>query len=134
MAMLSFESESAGVRIKVTPGFMDDDSNPHEDHYMWSYRVEIENLRREPVQLLRRTWRITDAAGRTTEVKGDGVVGEQPVIEPGDCFTYMSGAPLTSPFGLMEGAYHMVDEDGAPFDVPVPLFPLDSPHAARSAS
>jgi ApaG protein len=96
---------------------------------MWAYRVKIENQGREPVQLLRRTWQITDARGRTQHVHGAGVVGEQPLLEPGESFEYTSGTPLDTPSGFMEGAYHMVvPSSGENFDVAIPAFSLDSPH------
>ena len=96
---------------------------------MWAYRIRIENLGREPVQLLRRTWHITDAHGRTQSVKGAGVIGQQPVLEPGESFEYTSGTPLETPSGFMVGTYHMVATDsGEAFDVAIPAFSLDSPH------
>jgi ApaG protein len=98
---------------------------------MWAYRVRIENRSRVPVQLLRRTWHITDAHGRTQYVHGEGVVGEQPLLEPGESFEYTSGTPLDTPSGFMRGAYHMVvPETGETFDVAIPTFSLDSPHQA----
>jgi ApaG protein len=118
-----------GIRISVRSFYLEDQSQPEDSHYIWAYRVKIENNGREPVQLLRRTWRITDANGRTQHVHGAGVVGEQPLLEPGESFEYTSGTPLDTPSGFMVGAYHMViPSSGENFDVAIPAFSLDSPH------
>jgi ApaG protein len=117
------------IRVSVRSFFLADQSRPEEARFMWAYRIRIENLGREPVQLLRRTWNITDAHGRTQTVKGAGVVGQLPVLEPGESFEYTSGTPLETPSGFMAGIYHMVATDsGEAFDVAVPAFSLDSPH------
>jgi ApaG protein len=109
--------------------YLADQSEPERSHFVWAYRVAIANEGREAVQLLRRTWFITDGLGRTQQVHGEGVVGEQPVIEPGRSFEYTSGTPLQTPSGFMRGAYHMVAMDsGEAFDVAIPAFSLDSPH------
>ena len=118
-----------GIRVSVRSFFLEDQSLPEEGRYVWAYRVKIENHGREPVQLLRRTWRITDANGRTQHVHGAGVVGEQPLLEPGESFEYTSGTPLDTASGFMVGAYHMVvPSSGENFDVAIPAFSLDSPH------
>jgi ApaG protein len=117
------------VHVSVRSFFLADQSQPDENHFVWAYRVKIENKGPEPVQLLRRTWQITDARGRTQHVHGAGVVGEQPVLEPGESFEYTSGTPLDTPSGFMVGAYHMlVPSSGENFDVAIPAFSLDSPH------
>ena len=117
------------IRISVRSFFLADQSRPDEGKFMWAYRIRIENSGREPVQLLRRTWHITDAHGRTQTVRGAGVIGQQPVLEPGETFEYTSGTPLETPSGFMEGLYHMVATDsGEQFDVAIPTFSLDSPH------
>jgi len=117
------------IRISVRSFFLADQSRPDEGKFMWAYRIRIENSGREPVQLLRRTWHITDAHGRSQTVKGAGVIGQQPVLEPGETFEYTSGTPLETPSGFMEGFYHMVATDsGEQFDVAIPTFSLDSPH------
>ena len=117
------------VCVTVRSFYLEDQSQPDESHYVWAYRVKIENRGREPVQLLRRTWQITDARGRTQHVHGAGVVGEQPLLEPGESFEYTSGTPLDTPSGFMVGAYHMVvPSSGENFDVAIPAFSLDSPH------
>jgi ApaG protein len=117
------------VEVSVRTFFLADQSQPDENHYVWAYRVKIENHGTEPVQLLRRTWQITDARGRTQHVHGPGVVGQQPLLEPGESFEYTSGTPLDTPSGFMVGAYHMViPSSGENFDVAIPAFSLDSPH------
>jgi ApaG protein len=117
------------VQVSVRSFFLADQSQPDENHFVWAYRVKIENQGTEPVQLLRRTWQITDARGRTQHVHGAGVVGEQPLLEPGESFEYTSGTPLDTPSGFMVGAYHMlIPSSGENFDVAIPAFSLDSPH------
>jgi ApaG protein len=124
-----YTKTTRGIRISVRSYYLEDQSNPDDHHYVWAYRVKIENASRESVQLLRRTWQITDAHGRTQHVHGAGVVGEQPLLEPGECFEYTSGTPLDTPSGFMVGAYHMViPSSGENFDVAIPAFSLDSPH------
>lgn len=117
------------IRVSVRSYYLADQSQPEENHFIWAYRVRIENRGRETVQLLRRTWHITDARGRTMHVNGDGVIGEQPLLEPGESFEYTSGTPLDTPSGFMTGAYHMIaPASGEVFDVAIPTFSLDSPH------
>ena len=117
-----------GIRVSVRSYFLTDQSRPAEGTYVWAYRIRIDNLGRETVQLLRRTWLITDARGRTQRVHGEGVVGQQPVLEPGEAFEYTSGTPLDTPSGFMTGTYHMVTAgSGEAFDVAIPAFSLDSP-------
>jgi len=116
------------VRVTVRAFYLTDQSQPDRGHYVWAYRVTIANEGRRTVQLLKRTWQITDAMGRTQQVHGDGVVGEQPVLDPGESFDYTSGTPLATPSGFMRGTYHMVDPaTGEGFDVAIPVFSLDSP-------
>jgi len=125
----SYSKTTRGICVTVRSFYLEDRSQPDEGHYFWAYRVKIENRSREPVQLLRRTWQITDANGRTQHVHGAGVVGEQPLLEPGESFEYTSGTPLDTPSGFMVGAYHMViPSSGENFDVAIPAFSLDSPH------
>ena len=125
-----YEARTRGIRVGVRVFFLEDRSNPAESTYVWAYRVTIENGGRTTVQLLRRSWVITDARGVVQHVHGDGVVGEQPTLEPGEAFEYTSGTPLDTPSGFMSGTYHMVVPDtGETFDVAIPSFSLDSPHA-----
>ncbi|MDF1794244.1 MAG: Co2+/Mg2+ efflux protein ApaG [Thalassobaculaceae bacterium] len=123
-----YSETTRDIQVTVTPVYLDGQSSPQENHYVWAYQVRIENTGGETVRLRTRHWRITDAAGHTQEVRGPGVVGEQPVLGPGEHFEYTSGCPLTTPSGLMVGSYAMEDADGAMFDVAIPAFSLDSPH------
>ncbi|RUO98395.1 Co2+/Mg2+ efflux protein ApaG [Hyphomicrobium sp.] len=131
-AFQPYEATTRGIRIRVEPKYMEDQSSPEDSHFVWSYAVEISNDGSETVQLKSRMWRITDAHGRTEEVRGAGVVGQTPVIEPGKAFHYTSGCPLKTPQGIMVGSYQMSDEAGQLFDVAIPAFSLDSPYTRRS--
>lgn len=118
-----------GVQVSVTPQFMESESSHKDQRYFWAYTVEIINGSSETVQLISRHWRITDGHGQLHEVKGPGVIGEQPVLRAGESFTYTSGCPLETPHGSMVGTFSMVTEDGASFDAAIPAFPLQSPYA-----
>ncbi len=122
------------VVVRVSVGFLSEQSEPGRGRWFWSYHVRIENEGRKAVQLVSREWSIVDGRGNKHEVIGEGVVGEQPVIDPGGSFDYVSGCPLTTPTGFMEGRYHMVDETGASFPVTIPRFPLVAPAAAPSTA
>jgi len=125
----TYELITRSIRVSVRSFYLEDQSRPEENHFVWAYRVKIENQGRETVQLLRRTWNITDDRGRTQRVHGAGVVGETPVLAPGESFEYTSGTPLQTPSGFMVGSYHMVVPDsGEAFDIAIPAFSLDSPH------
>lgn len=125
-----YESTTRAIQVTVKPIFLEDQSSPEDNHFVWAYRVRIENHGSETVQLRNRHWRITDANGRLQEVRGAGVVGEQPVLRPGESFEYTSGTPLSTPSGIMVGAYEMETSGGELFDVAIPAFSLDSPHQA----
>lgn len=127
-----YEAVTNGVRVRVRPDFADDQSDPDEDHFFWTYTVEITNMGVDTVQLKSRVWQITDAGGQRQEVRGPGVVGETPVLAPGQSFRYTSGCPLATPSGIMMGSYQMTGTDGKLFDVTIPAFSLDSPYAVRS--
>jgi ApaG protein len=129
-----YEQVTEGIRIRVTPEFSEDQSTPDESYYLWVYTIEIANESERTVQLKSRVWRITDARGKTDEVRGPGVVGQTPVIPPGQSFTYSSGCPLSTPSGIMVGSYQMTDESGQLFDVAIPAFSLDSPYTTRSVN
>ena len=130
-----FEQETSGVLVRVEPRYMAEESAPDEGRYFWAYTIEILNLSPDTVQLISRAWSITDENGLTQNVRGPGVVGEQPVLKPGESFTYTSGAPLAAPSGVMVGAYSMIRvDDGHAFDIAVPAFPLDSPYVTRRAN
>ncbi|MBM86211.1 MAG: Co2+/Mg2+ efflux protein ApaG [Rhodospirillaceae bacterium] len=125
-----YSQTTNGIMVSVEPIYLEDQSSPIESKYMWAYRVTIENVGEDTVQLRHRTWKITDSTGRSQEIRGPGVVGEQPVLEPGEVYEYTSGTPLNTPSGMMVGSYGMEDKSGRCFDVPVPAFSLDSPHQA----
>lgn len=131
MKKLAYEEVTRDIRVAVEPNFLDEQSQPDEGRFLWSYHVTIENKGRETVQLLSRYWRITDARGRVREVRGDGVIGEQPVIKPGQAFQYTSGAPLETPSGFMTGTYHVRSTSGESFDIGIPMFALESPYEVR---
>lgn len=127
-----FEATTNGITVQVQVAFLDEQSKPEEGQYFWAYQITIINRSVETVQLLQRSWDITDALGRVRHVHGDGVVGEQPVLKPGERFEYSSGAPLATSTGFMVGTYHMqLLPSGMKFDVAVPAFSLDSPHQNR---
>ena len=126
-----YEQTTRGIRVQVEPSFLEGQSEPDLGRYVWAYRVTIENGGAETVQLLSRHWRITDSRGRTREVQGSGVIGEQPVLAPGESFQYASGAPLETPSGFMTGTYTMRSDAGERFEISIPMFALDSPYAAQ---
>jgi len=118
---------TAGVRVEVEARYIDEQSDPAVDRYVFAYRIIISNESEEIVQLLRRHWYINELNGAQREVEGDGVVGEQPLIEPGECHAYTSGAVLESPTGSMRGTYQMTRADGSLFYVEIPEFDLRMP-------
>ena len=123
-----YHRTTENIAVTVTPVFLDEQSEPEDNHFVWAYQVRIENNSTRTVQLQARYWQITDANGLVQEVRGDGVVGEQPILEPGESFEYTSGTPLATPSGIMVGSYRMQNEAGDEFDVDIPAFSLDSPH------
>ncbi|MEJ0062099.1 MAG: Co2+/Mg2+ efflux protein ApaG [Alphaproteobacteria bacterium] len=123
-----YHATTHNIRISVRVAYLEDRSAPADSHFVWAYHVRIENLGGETAQLISRHWRITDAKGEVHEVRGPGVVGEQPTLEPGDFFEYTSGTPLATPSGIMQGSYQMENERGETFDVQIPPFSLDSPY------
>jgi ApaG protein len=123
-----YQETTRSITVTVEPVYLEDQSQPDESHFVWAYRVRIENQGAETVQLKRRHWRITDALGNLQEVEGAGVVGEQPVLKPGEAFEYTSGTPLPTPSGIMVGTYQMVNAEGEKFEIGIPAFSLDSPH------
>ncbi|HKI98585.1 MAG TPA: Co2+/Mg2+ efflux protein ApaG [bacterium] len=116
-----------GVQVDVEAFYLDDQSQPTERQYAFAYRVHLKNVGEVRVQLLSRHWIITDSTGTVRHVKGPGVVGEQPVLEPGEEFEYVSGSQLESPMGTMEGTYQMISSAGEEFDIRIPLFTLSVP-------
>ncbi len=115
------------ISVSVDPFYVEEQSAPGENRWVFGYKVVIENQGEAAVQLISRHWRILDSLGRMVEVKGEGVVGEQPMLEPGERFEYTSGTPLPTPSGIMTGSYQMVGADGRWFDVEIPAFSLDAP-------
>lgn len=116
------------VKVEVVPQFLDSESRPQDDHYIWAYRITITNQGTTSIQLKNRYWQIVDARGQFEVIEGPGVVGEQPVLEPGESYTYESGTPLKTPSGIMMGHYEMVNAQGVGFEANVPAFSLDSPY------
>ncbi len=126
-----YEQKTRDVVVRVEPDFLDEQSSPDDDRFIWAYTVEIENQGVTDYQVMERFWKIADSRGHVQEVRGAGVVGEKPVVRPGETFRYTSGAPLTAPSGVMLGSYTLETPDGESFDVDIPLFSLESPHEAR---
>jgi ApaG protein len=125
-----YEAQTRGITVRVTTDFLPEQSSRARGRYVWAYTVEIENGGPDEVQLVSRHWIITDALNRTEEVKGPGVVGEQPELKPGEAYRYTSACPLPTPSGLMRGSYRMVTPGGDSFDIEAPLFSLDLPDAS----
>jgi len=122
-----YQERTHSIQISVEPFYLDDQSAPEHSRFVFGYRIQIDNQGGEVVQLISRHWRITDALGRTMEVRGAGVVGQQPVLQPGERFEYTSGTPLATPSGIMVGSYEMVTTAGEHFEVRIPAFSLDVP-------
>ena len=122
-----YQKKTADVLVAVLPEYLEDQSDPDDDRYVWAYHVRIENHGSQAVQLLYRHWRVVDGVGGGHDVVGDGVVGEQPVLAPGESYTYSSGTQLITPTGFMSGLFHMIRADGERFDAEVPAFFLDGP-------
>jgi ApaG protein len=123
-----YRAITRGIAVSVEPAYLEANSSPGSSQYFWAYRVTIENQGLETVQLRSRHWMITNARGELNEVKGPGVVGEQPILKPGESYQYTSGAPLNTPWGLMGGSYQMESESGERFDIEIPTFSLDRPN------
>ena len=123
-----YSETTRAITVTVQPIYLEDQSAPEQSQFVWAYHVRIENKSQDAVQLRNRYWRITDALGRVQEVRGAGVVGEQPLLKPGQAFEYTSGTPLPTPSGIMTGSYEMEGSNGERFNVAIPAFSLDSPH------
>ena len=128
----AYRSVTRQIEVKAAPRFLADRSSPENGYFFWAYTITLTNLGRETVQLKTRHWRITDAFGRLQEVRGNGVIGEEPVLKPGENFEYTSGVPLPTSSGFMVGTYGMVTEAGEPFDIDIPAFSLDLPQGSRT--
>jgi len=122
-----YSSTTHDITVSVEPTYLDQESAPEKNIYVWAYTVRIQNNSKETLQLRTRYWKITDAYGRVQEVQGPGVVGEQPVLKPGESFEYTSGTPLSTPSGIMAGIYAMETSSGDMVDVEIPPFSLDTP-------
>jgi ApaG protein len=127
-----YQAVTRNIEVTVSPRFMPERSSTEKSYYFWAYTIEINNRGDTTVQLKTRHWRITDGFGRLQEVRGAGVVGEEPVLEPGASFEYTSGVPLPTPSGFMTGTYGMVTPDGEQFDIEIPTFSLDGPDPKRT--
>ncbi len=127
-----YSAVTRSIEVAVAPRFLADRSSPENGYFFWAYTVTLTNLGAETVQLKTRHWRITDALGRLQEVRGTGVVGEEPVLKPGENFEYTSGVPLPTPSGFMAGSYGMVTASGEGFDIDIPAFSLDTPQEERT--
>lgn len=127
-----YRASTRDIEVIVEPFYLEDQSDPDDNRYVWGYRIVIANRSDDIVQLKSRYWHITDELGRVDEVQGPGVVGEQPVLRPGDTYEYQSGCPLDTPSGVMRGLYHMQNDRGESFDVEIPAFSLDQPGAMRT--
>jgi ApaG protein len=123
-----YSKTTHGIKVTAIPEYLRKDSSPEEGKFLWLYTITIENFNTRTVQLLRRKWLITDQQGTSFVIEGDGVIGEQPIIKPGEGYKYLSGTPLSTPSGIMMGSYFLVDDDGKSFEVDIPAFSLDSPH------
>ncbi len=126
-----YKATTQEITVTVTPAYLEDHSQPDDGRWFWAYTVEITNGSRKPAQLRSRYWHITDANGHVDEVRGPGVIGEEPVLSPGDSFTYTSGCPLGTSSGFMRGHYEMQGPDGTFFTVEIPAFSLDVPVRQR---
>ncbi len=126
-----YRETTHSIAVTVTPIYLEEQSEPDDNQYIWAYHVQIENKSAQTVQLISRHWQITDSNGCVKEVRGDGVIGEQPVLHPGESFEYTSGTPLPTSSGIMLGSYQMVGEDGENFDITIPAFSLDLPDEER---
>ena len=131
MAATLYSKTTRAIEVSVIPVYLDDESRPDDNHFFWAYQITIANHSDRAVKLIERHWHIVDGAGRVEEVHGEGVVGEQPVIRPGDSYQYTSGCPLSTPHGIMSGQYTMQGADGGLFPIEIPAFSLDRPDVAR---
>ena len=129
--MTGSRATTRGITVSVEPRFLPEKSQPHLGRWLFAYSIRIDNEGTGVVQLLTRHWIITDANGRVEEVRGAGVVGQQPILEPGDSHEYTSFCPLPTPFGTMEGSYRMRTADGEQFDVEIARFELSQPMAVN---
>jgi len=128
---LAYQAETRGFIVRVRPEYLPERSAPQERRWVWAYHIEIVNASSETAQLISRRWEITDALGQIETVEGPGVVGEQPLLTPGEAYTYSSGCPLSTPSGSMVGRYQMQGAGGDTFEIDIPAFSLDLPNERR---
>ena len=126
-----YKAITHNIQVTALPEFLAERSEPDDERFFWAYTIEITNMSDRDVKLLKRHWVVTDANGQRHEIKGVGVVGEQPLLRPGESFRYTSGCPLSPPSGIMQGRYEMVAGDTKPFEVAIPAFSLDSPYVRK---
>lgn len=127
-----YERTTRGIRITVEPRYLENQSRPDDRAFVWAYTIKLANMGADTVTLRTRHWRITDGHGKVQEVRGPGVVGEEPTLKPGQGFQYTSGVPLTTPTGFMVGSYQLETAAGEIFTVDIPAFSLDSPHMQKA--
>ena len=127
-----YRALTRGIEVVVEPFYLEEQSDPDDDRYVWGYRIVISNNSALAVRLVNRYWHITDQNGQVDEVTGPGVVGEQPHLKPGDSYEYSSGCPLDTPSGMMFGHYQMETDEGELFEVAIPAFSLDTPGLTRT--
>ena len=125
--LFAHSAATGDIVVRVSVSYLPEQSEPGKGRWFWAYHIRIENDGTDPVKLVSREWTIKDGRGASHEVRGEGVVGEQPLIAPGEAFDYVSGCPLSTPTGSMEGRYFMVAADGSHFAVAIPRFPLVAP-------
>ncbi|WP_336958024.1 Co2+/Mg2+ efflux protein ApaG [Sphingobium aquiterrae] len=130
-AFFPLAATTRDITVRVAVSFLPEQSEPDRGRWFWAYHIRIENHGDQPAQLLTRRWLITDGRGAQHKVEGEGVVGEQPVVQPGKSYDYVSGCPLATPTGAMEGSYHMLASDGRTFEVAIPRFALIAPAVAE---
>jgi len=129
--LFPYSIETRGVMVRVSVSFLPEQSEPAAGRWFWAYHIRLENGGEQEAQLLTRRWVITDGRGARHSVEGEGVVGEQPVIAPGQSYDYVSGCPLDTPTGAMEGSYQMIGADGEIFNVRIPRFQLIGPEGVE---
>lgn len=130
-ALFPYAETTRGITVRVSVSYLPEQSDPERGNWFWAYHIRLENEGEMAAQLIARHWVITDGRGARHSVEGEGVVGEQPLLEPGGSYDYVSGCPLTTPSGAMQGSYHMIGEDGSGFEVKIPRFPLLAPVGAQ---
>lgn len=122
-----FEQRTGDIVVRVEPEYLAEQSSPSDGRFIWAYTVEIDNQSADDLRVTGRYWHIADSRGQVQEVRGQGVIGEKPVVKAGEQFRYTSGAPLSAPSGMMSGSYRVQPESGEAYDVDIPVFVLDSP-------